>query len=65
LPTMLIGSNPKNNEDPSCPTSGGNYEFEFWSWCFHHVEIPKVSENLWLLGMRILDKFSTQRQTKY
>ncbi len=43
---MLIGSNLKKNEDPSCPTSGGNSGFKIWSWCSHHVEILKVSENL-------------------
>jgi hypothetical protein len=32
-----------------CPTTGGNSGFDFFGQCSCHVEILKVSENLWLL----------------
>ncbi len=50
---MLMGSNPKNNEDPSCPISGDNLDSNFGHDFYRHVEILKASENLWLLGTRI------------
>jgi hypothetical protein len=43
LLTVLIGSNLKQNEDPSCPNSGGNFEFTIRSWCsFSFSKIPGV-----------------------
>jgi hypothetical protein len=49
LPTMLIGSNPKKNEDSVALPLEATPDFKFWSWCSHHVEILKVPKNLWLL----------------
>jgi hypothetical protein len=49
LPMMLIGSNPKKNEDPVAIAWRQLWILNFGHGGSHHVEILRMSENLWLL----------------
>ena len=60
LPMMLIGSNPKKNEDPVAFAWRQLWILNFGHGGSHHVKILRMSENLWLLWKRIYGKFSSK-----